>query len=166
LVLRLNPYDAVELGSIVRRSARLLDVQIDTEGSSEIARRARGTPRIANRLLRRVRDYAQVRAAGHVDLEVAKKALDLLEVDPLGLDEIDQKIMMTVLEKYGGGPVGLNTIAASIDEESDTIEEVYEPYLMQLGFLDRTPRGRMATDRAFEYFQVPRRVRGIQNTLF
>jgi Holliday junction DNA helicase RuvB len=107
-----------------------------------------------------------VRAAGHVDLEVAKKALDLLEVDPLGLDEIDQKIMMTVLEKYGGGPVGLNTIAASIDEESDTIEEVYEPYLMQLGFLDRTPRGRMATDRAFEYFQVPRRVRGIQNTLF
>jgi len=166
LVLRLNPYDAVELGSIVRRSARLLDVQIDAEGSSEIARRARGTPRIANRLLRRVRDYAQVRAAGHVDLEVAKKALDLLEVDPLGLDEIDQKIMMTVLEKYGGGPVGLNTIAASIDEESDTIEEVYEPYLMQLGFLDRTPRGRMATDRAFEYFQVPRRVRGIQNTLF
>jgi Holliday junction DNA helicase RuvB len=166
LVLRLNPYDTAELGSIVRRSARLLDVKIDAEGSSEIARRARGTPRIANRLLRRVRDYAQVRAAGHVDLDVAKKALDLLEVDPLGLDEIDQKIMMTVLEKYGGGPVGLNTIAASIDEESDTIEEVYEPYLMQLGFLDRTPRGRMATDRAFEYFQVPRRVRGIQNTLF
>jgi Holliday junction DNA helicase RuvB len=166
LVLRLNPYDTAELGSIVRRSARLLDVKIDAEGSSEIARRARGTPRIANRLLRRVRDYAQVRAAGHVDLDVAKKALDLLEVDPLGLDEIDQKIMMTVLEKYGGGPVGLNTIAASIDEESDTIEEVYEPYLMQLGFLDRTPRGRMATDRAFEYFQVPRRVRGTQNTLF
>jgi Holliday junction DNA helicase RuvB len=166
LVLRLNPYEPVELGSIVRRSARLLDVEVDSEGAAEIARRARGTPRIANRLLRRVRDYAQVRAAGHVDLEVAKKALDLLEVDPLGLDEIDQKIMMTVLEKYGGGPVGLNTIAASIDEESDTIEEVYEPYLMQLGFLDRTPRGRMATDRAFEYFKVPRRALGIQNTLF
>jgi Holliday junction DNA helicase RuvB len=166
LVLRLNPYEAAELGSIVRRSARLLDVQVDAEGAAEIARRARGTPRIANRLLRRVRDYAQVRAAGHVDVEVAKKALDLLEVDPLGLDEIDQKIMMTVLEKYGGGPVGLNTIAASIDEESDTIEEVYEPYLMQLGFLDRTPRGRTATDRAFEYFKVPRRVRGIQNSLF
>jgi holliday junction DNA helicase RuvB len=166
LVLRLNPYEAAELGSIVRRSARLLEVQVDAEGAAEIARRARGTPRIANRLLRRVRDYAQVRAAGHVDLDVAKKALDLLEVDPLGLDEIDQKIMMTVLEKYGGGPVGLNTIAASIDEESDTIEEVYEPYLMQLGFLDRTPRGRMATDRAFEYFKVPRRVRGIQNSLF
>jgi Holliday junction DNA helicase RuvB len=166
LVLRLNPYDAVELGSIVRRSARLLDVQIDNEGAAEIARRARGTPRIANRLLRRVRDYAQVRADGTIDLDVAQKALDQLEVDRLGLDEIDQKIMMTVLEKYGGGPVGLNTIAASIDEESDTIEEVYEPYLMQLGFLDRTPRGRMATDHAFEYFQVPRRVRGIQNTLF
>jgi Holliday junction DNA helicase RuvB len=166
LVLRLNPYDAVELGSIVHRSARLLDVRIDTEGAAEIARRARGTPRIANRLLRRVRDYAQVRAAGSIDLEVARKALDLLEVDRFGLDEIDQKIMRTVLEKYGGGPVGLNTIAASIDEEPDTIEEVYEPYLMQLGFLDRTPRGRMATDRAFEYFQVPRKVRGIQNSLF
>jgi len=156
----------VELGSIVHRSARLLDVRIDAEGAAEIARRARGTPRIANRLLRRVRDYAQVRAAGSIDLEVARKALDLLEVDRFGLDEIDQKIMMTVLEKYGGGPVGLNTIAASIDEEPDTIEEVYEPYLMQLGFLDRTPRGRMATDRAFEYFQVPRKVRGIQNSLF
>jgi Holliday junction DNA helicase RuvB len=141
-------------------------VRIDAEGAAEIARRARGTPRIANRLLRRVRDYAQVRAAGSIDLEVARKALDLLEVDRFGLDEIDQKIMMTVLEKYGGGPVGLNTIAASIDEEPDTIEEVYEPYLMQLGFLDRTPRGRMATDRAFEYFQVPRKVRGIQNSLF
>src|SRR5450432_1503449 len=131
LVLRLNPYEPAELGSIVRRSARLLDVQIDAEGSSEIARRARGTPRIANRLLRRVRDYAQVRAAGHVDMDVAKKALDLLEVDRFGLDEIDRKIMMTILEKYGGGPTGISTIAASIDEEAGTIEEVYEPYLMQ-----------------------------------
>jgi len=166
LVLRLNPYDTVELASIVHRSAHLLDIQIDNEGTEEIARRSRGTPRIANRLLRRVRDYAQVRADGVVDLEVARRALDLLEVDRFGLDEIDQKIMMTLLEKYGGGPVGLGTIAASIDEEDATIEEVYEPYLMQLGFLDRTPRGRVGTERAFEYFQVPRRVRGVQNTLF
>jgi Holliday junction DNA helicase RuvB len=166
LVLRLNPYDLAELTSIVRRSAQLLNVQVDTEGAEEIARRSRGTPRIANRLLRRVRDYAEVRAAGHVDLDVAHRALDLLEVDRFGLDEIDQKIMTTVLDKYGGGPVGLGTIAASIDEQADTIEEVYEPYLMQLGFLDRTPRGRVATERAFEYFKVPRRARGVQNSLF
>ncbi|HLX43847.1 MAG TPA: Holliday junction branch migration DNA helicase RuvB [Bryobacteraceae bacterium] len=166
IVLRLNPYDQAELSSIVRRSAQLLNVQVDVEGAEEIARRSRGTPRIANRLLRRVRDYAEVRASGHVDLEVAHRALDLLEVDRFGLDEIDQKIMMTVLEKYRGGPVGLGTIAASIDEQSDTIEEVYEPYLMQLGFLDRTPRGRVATERAFEYFKVARHVRGAQNTLF
>ncbi len=166
LVLRLNPYDVGELSSIVRRSARLLEVEIDLHGAAEIARRARGTPRIANRLLRRVRDYAQVRAAGHIDLDVSQRALDLLEVDRFGLDEIDQKIMMTVLEKYGGGPVGLNTIAASIDEESDTIEEVYEPYLIQLGFLNRTPRGRIATDQAWDHFQVPRRMRNSQSTLF
>ncbi len=166
LVLRLNHYDMVELARIVLRSARLLDAAIDPDGAEEIARRSRGTPRIANRLLRRVRDYAQVRASGHIDLEVARAALDLLEVDPYGLDEIDQKIMRTLLEKHGGGPVGINTIAASIDEESDTIEEVYEPYLMQLGFLDRTPRGRVATERAFDYFKVPRRMRGAQNTLF
>ncbi len=166
LVLRLNPYELAELDKIVHRSAHLLEIQIDEAGAEEIARRSRGTPRIANRLLRRVRDYAQVRAAGHIDLDVAQRALDLLEVDRFGLDEIDQKIMTTVLEKYGGGPVGLNTIAASIDEEPDTIEEVYEPYLIQLGFLDRTPRGRTATDRAFEYFQVPRKMRGAQNTLF
>ena len=166
LVLRLNPYDQSELTGIVRRSAQLLEIRIDEPGAEEIARRSRGTPRIANRLLRRVRDYAEVRAAGHVDLAVAQRALDLLEVDRFGLDEIDQKIMQTVLEKYGGGPVGLNTIAASIDEEPDTIEEVYEPYLMQLGFLDRTPRGRVATDRAFEYFHVPRKLRSTQDTLF
>jgi Holliday junction DNA helicase RuvB len=166
LVLRLNHYEVDELARIVARSARLLEIQVDAAGAEEIARRSRGTPRIANRLLRRVRDYAQVRAAGHVDADVAQRALDLLEVDRFGLDEIDQKIMLTVLEKYGGGPVGLNTIAASIDEEPDTIEEVYEPYLIQLGFLDRTPRGRMATERAFEYFKIPRRIRGAQNTLF
>src|SRR5229473_2708629 len=166
LVLRLNHYNEAELSSIVNRSAQILNVEIDEDGTREIARRSRGTPRIANRLLKRVRDYAQVRADGRITQSIAQTALDLLEVDPLGLDEIDQKIMMTVLEKYGGGPVGLNTIAASIDEESDTIEEVYEPYLMQLGFLDRTPRGRLATDRAFDYFKVPRRARGVQNTLF
>src|SRR5258706_709028 len=166
LVLRLNHYDVAELTGIVARSAKLLNVELDSPAAEEIARRSRGTPRIANRLLRRVRDYAQVRAAGRVDLDVAMKALDLLEVDRHGLDEIDQKIMLTLLEKFGGGPVGVQTIAAAIDEQSDTIEEVYEPYLMQLGFLDRTPRGRMGTDRAFEYFKIPRRGRMSQNTLF
>ncbi len=167
LVLRLNHYTVEELKRIVVRSAGLLQVAIDDAGAEEIARRSRGTPRIANRLLRRVRDYAQVRADGHVTGAIARTALDLLEVDRYGLDEIDQKIMLTILEKYTGGPVGLNTIAASIDEEPDTIEEVYEPYLMQLGFIDRTPRGRVATDRAFEYFGIPRRMRdGGQSTLF
>jgi Holliday junction DNA helicase RuvB len=167
LVLRLNHYDVVELKQIVKRSARLLNVRIDEEGAEEISRRSRGTPRIANRLLRRVRDYAEVRADGHVTRVVAETALDLLEVDRFGLDEIDQKIMMTVLKKYAGGPVGVNTIGASIGEEADTIEEVYEPYLIQLGFLHRTPRGRMATDSAFDYFKVARRLRtGEQTALF
>ena len=167
LVLRLNHYDVVELKQIVKRSARLLNVRIDEEGAEEISRRSRGTPRIANRLLRRVRDYAEVRADGQVTRVVAETALDLLEVDRFGLDEIDQKIMMTVLKKYAGGPVGVNTIGASIGEEADTIEEVYEPYLIQLGFLHRTPRGRMATDSAFDYFKVPRRLRtGEQTALF
>jgi len=167
LVLRLNHYGVTELTAIVLRSASLLGVTVDPEGAEEIARRARGTPRIANRLLRRVRDYAQVRAEGYINLGIATIALDLLEVDRFGLDEIDQKIMLTLLEKYSGGPVGVNTIAASIDEEADTIEEVYEPYLMQLGFIDRTPRGRVGTDRAFDYFKIPRKMRGgIQNPLF
>jgi holliday junction DNA helicase RuvB len=167
LVLRLNPYEPAELQRIVRRSAPLLEITIDDDAAGEIARRSRGTPRIANRLLRRVRDYAQVRAEGHISLREAKTALDMLEVDRYGLDEVDQKIMQTVLVKYAGGPVGLNTIAASIDEEAATIEEVYEPYLMQLGFLDRTPRGRMATDVAFDYFKVPKRMRGaLQENLF
>ncbi len=156
IVLRLDPYDESTLASIVVRSADLLGIPTTSDAAREIARRGRGTPRIANRLLRRVRDYAQVRADGHIDLLVARAALDLLKVDKYGLDDVDQKIMMTILAKYGGGPVGLNTIAASIDEQPDTIEEVYEPYLMQLGFLDRTPRGRIGTDRAFDYFQVPR----------
>jgi Holliday junction DNA helicase RuvB len=166
LVLRLNHYELEELARIVNRSARLIGVDIDRAGAEEIARRSRGTPRIANRLLRRVRDYAQVRAAGRIDAEVATRALDLLEVDRYGLDEIDQKIMRTLLEKFGGGPVGIGTMAAAIDEQPDTIEEVYEPYLMQLGFLNRTPRGRVGTERAFEYFGVAQRMRGSQNTLF
>lgn len=169
IVLRLEPYDEQTLAHIVERSARLLQIETSSEAAREIARRGRGTPRIANRLLRRVRDYAQVRAAGHIDLDVAHKALDLLKVDRFGLDSVDQKIMQTVMIKYGGGPVGLTTIAASIDEQTDTIEEVYEPYLMQLGFLDRTPRGRIATDRAYEYFEIPRKIRfagSSQNPLF
>lgn len=167
LVLRLNPYGEGELTAIIQRSATLLGITVDRDAAEEIARRSRGTPRIANRLLRRVRDYAQVRAEGHIDLRVATAALNLLEVDPFGLDEIDQKIMLTLLEKYSGGPVGVNTIAASIDEEADTIEEVYEPYLLQLGFIYRTPRGRVGTDRAFEYFHIPRKSRSsAQSQLF
>jgi holliday junction DNA helicase RuvB len=156
LVLRLEPYQIEELKSIVNRSARLLKVEIAGPAAEEIARRCRGTPRIANRLLRRVRDYAEVRADGKITLDVAQTALNLLDVDRFGLDEIDQKIMRTILEKYRGGPVGVNTIAASISEEAETIEEVYEPYLLQLGFLNRTPRGRVATYEAYEYFGVKR----------
>jgi Holliday junction DNA helicase RuvB len=163
LVLRLDPYTVAELEAIVGRSARLLGVEIDADAAEEIARRCRGTPRIANRLLRRVRDYAQVRADGRITRTVAQTALNLLEVDRYGLDETDQKIMLTILEKYRGGPVGLNTIAASIAEEADTIEEVYEPYLIQLGFLNRTPRGRVATELAYDYFQVQRRAGGNQH---
>ena len=157
LVLRLDPYTVAELKTIVNRSAQLLAVEIEDGAADEIARRCRGTPRIANRLLRRVRDYAQVRADGRITQPVAQTALNLLDVDRYGLDEIDQKIMLTILEKYRGGPVGVNTIAASISEEADTIEEVYEPYLIQLGFLNRTPRGRVATEQAFDYFKVKRR---------
>ena len=159
LVLRLDPYTVPELQTIVKRSAHLLNVATEEGAAEEIARRCRGTPRIANRLLRRVRDYAQVRADGRITLPVAQTALNLLDVDRYGLDEIDQKIMMTILEKYRGGPVGVNTIAASISEEADTIEEVYEPYLIQLGFLNRTPRGRVATELAYEYFNVKRKMR-------
>jgi len=154
LVLRLEPYQVAELKTIVMRSAQLLSAEIQDGAAEEIARRCRGTPRIANRLLRRVRDYAQVRADGKITLQVAQTALNMLDVDRYGLDEIDQKIMMTILEKYRGGPVGVNTIAASISEEAETIEEVYEPYLIQLGFLNRTPRGRVATELAYEYFRV------------
>src|SRR3954469_117857 len=167
LVLRLEPYAVPELKEIVNRSARLLNVKIEDGAAEEISRRCRGTPRIANRLLRRVRDYAQVRADGRVTQPVTQTALNLLDVDRFGLDEIDQKIMMTILEKYRGGPVGVNTIAASISEEADTIEEVYEPYLIQLGFLNRTPRGRVATELAYDYFNVkPKLQRRDQPALF
>ena len=164
ITLRINPYDTVDLTRIVFRSAGLLGVEITDDAAEEIARRSRGTPRIANRLLRRVRDYSEVRADGHVTHEVAVTALDMLEVDPLGLDEIDRKIMETILGKYSGGPVGLNTISASVGEDAHTIEEVYEPYLMQLGFLDRTHRGRVGTLGAYEHFDMTPPA-GIQPTL-
>ncbi len=154
ITLRINPYDTVDLTRIVYRSAGLLQIDLSDESAEEIARRSRGTPRIANRLLRRVRDYAEVRAEGRVDHDIACVALDMLEVDPLGLDEVDRKILETVLVKYSGGPVGLNTISASVGEDPSTIEEVYEPYLMELGFLDRTPRGRVGTQRAYKHLNV------------
>jgi Holliday junction DNA helicase RuvB len=149
---RLEFYTPADLEEIVRRSAKILDVQIEGVAASEIARRARGTPRIVNRLLRRVRDYAQVRASGAITLDVARAGLTLLEVDEHGFDEIDRRLLLTIIEKFGGGPVGLNTIAAALSEEKDAIEDIYEPFLIQIGFLDRTPRGRVATPRAYGYF--------------
>ena len=150
-VYRLDYYDLEAMEAIVARAAGMLKVKVEPGGVEEIARRARGTPRVALRLLRRVRDYAQVRADGIVTAQVAREALDLLQVDPLGLDEVDRRVLRTIIEKYGGGPVGLNTIAASISEEQDTIMDVVEPYLLQLGFLDRTPQGRIATKSAYEH---------------
>ena len=152
IVHRLEFYTPADLEEIVRRSARILAVPIDDLAEGEIARRSRGTPRIANRLLRRVRDFAQVRADGHVTSEVARAALKLLEVDEFGFDEIDRKLLLTIIDKFGGGPVGINSIAAAISEEKDAIEDIYEPFLIQAGFLDRTPRGRVATARAYGYF--------------
>jgi Holliday junction DNA helicase RuvB len=154
-VYRLDFYDQKAMETIVDRSARILGVQIDAAGVTEIAARSRGTPRIANRLLKRVRDYAQVRAEGEITAQVAHEALSMMEVDDLGLDDIDRKVLKTIIEKFGGGPVGLNTVAAAISEESDTIMDVYEPYLLQLGFLDRTPRGRVVTDRARKHLNLP-----------
>ncbi|MEW6405176.1 MAG: Holliday junction branch migration DNA helicase RuvB [Chloroflexota bacterium] len=150
-VYRLDYYDLNAMQAIVSRAAGMLKVPVENGGVEEIARRARGTPRVALRLLRRVRDFAQVRADGTVTHKVAKEALDLLQVDPLGLDDVDRRVLKTIIEKYGGGPVGLNTIAASISEEQDTIMDVVEPYLLQLGFLDRTPQGRVATKPAYEH---------------
>ena len=148
-------YDVPSMESIVKRSAQLLGVQAETAGLHEIACRARGTPRVANRLLKRVRDYAQVKADGVITREIALTALGRLEVDPIGLDEIDHRLLRNIIEKFGGGPVGLETIAASISEEADTIMDVYEPYLLQLGFLDRTPRGRTVTPAAYKHLGIP-----------
>jgi Holliday junction DNA helicase RuvB len=154
-VYHLDFYDEESVRTIVKRSAQILQVQIDPEAIDEVARRARGTPRVANRLLKRVRDYAQVRAKGVATRQVALEALAKLEVDPIGLDELDRKVLHTIIEKFGGGPVGLETIAASISEDSDTIMDVYEPYLLQLGFLERTPRGRTATPLAYKHLGIP-----------
>jgi holliday junction DNA helicase RuvB len=156
IVHRLDFYNEADLEFIVNRSARILGVPIEAAGAREIARRSRGTPRIANRLLRRVRDFAQVRADGAITAAVAEDALRLLEVDAHGFDEVDRKLLLTIIEKFGGGPVGVGALAAAISEEADAIEDIYEPYLLQIGFLDRTPRGRTATRRAYEHFgRVP-----------
>jgi Holliday junction DNA helicase RuvB len=151
IVHRLDFYTEADLDRIVRRSARILEVGIDEDGAREIASRSRGTPRVANRLLRRVRDYAQVRADGVITAAVACDALSLLEVDAHGFDEVDRRLLLTIIQKFGGGPVGVNALAAAISEEPDAIEDIYEPYLLQHGFLDRTPRGRTATRRAYEH---------------
>jgi len=155
VVHRLDFYDQASIETILRRSARILGVQAEDEGLDEIAQRARGTPRVANRLLKRVRDYAQVMADGIATKAVAIDALSKLEVDQTGLDETDRKVLLTVIEKFNGGPVGLDTIAAAISEDADTIMDVYEPYLMQLGFLERTPRGRLATPLAYQHLGLP-----------
>ena len=152
IVHRLDFYTARDIEEIIRRSARILGVPLDDEAGQELARRSRGTPRIANRLLRRVRDFAQVRAEGRITASVARDALKLLEVDEHGLDEVDRNLLRTIIEKFSGGPVGVNSLAAALHEEKDAIEDIYEPFLIQAGFLDRTPRGRVATVRAYEYF--------------
>ncbi|HTA85289.1 MAG TPA: Holliday junction branch migration DNA helicase RuvB [Silvibacterium sp.] len=155
ILLRLEFYSDDDLRFVVERSAEVLGVPIDRDGAAEIAMRSRGTPRIANRLLRRVRDYAQVRGSGVIDRATAEHALKMLEVDAHGFDELDRRLLMTIIDKYDGGPVGLNTLAASLAEEEDALEEVYEPFLIQRGFLDRTPRGRVATRLAYEHFGLP-----------
>jgi Holliday junction DNA helicase RuvB len=152
IVHRLDFYTEGDIREIVKRSARILGVAIDEGALGDLARRSRGTPRVANRLLRRVRDFAQVRASGDITATVAADALRLLEVDEHGFDEVDRRLLRTIIDKFNGGPVGVNTIAAAISEDKDAIEDIYEPFLMQIGFLDRTPRGRVATARAYEYF--------------
>jgi Holliday junction DNA helicase RuvB len=163
ILLRLEFYTEEELRVIVQRSAEVMQVPIDADGAAEIALRSRGTPRIANRLLRRVRDYAQVRGSGIIDLATAKAALTMLEVDAHGFDEVDRRLLLAIIQKYDGGPVGLSTLAATLAEEEDALEEVYEPFLIQIGFLDRTPRGRVATRLAYEHFglAIPGRQPGL-----
>ena len=159
IVHRLDFYEPEDLLIILCRSAKILNIQMDEAGAQEIAGRCRGTPRVANRLLRRARDFAEVRAAGRITREVAQESLRMLGVDEHGLDEVDRNLMIALLDKYAGGPVGVGTLAAALSEEEDAIEEIYEPYLMQIGMLDRTPRGRVATPRAYEYFgrELPKR---------
>jgi holliday junction DNA helicase RuvB len=154
ILLRLEFYTDEELKFIIERSAEILGVEIDDEGAAELSHRARGTPRIANRLLRRVRDFAQVRGAGRIDKATAQAALEMLEVDKHGFDEIDRRLLLTIIQKYNGGPVGLGTLAAALAEEPDALEEIYEPFLIQIGFLDRTPRGRIATKLAYDHFNI------------
>ena len=155
VLLKLELYSPEDLSTIVQRSARILDLPMTPDGAMQIASCSRGTPRIANRLLKRVRDFAQVKGDGIIDRKIAKIALNALEIDHLGLDNIDRRMLETIIKLYGGGPVGLETLAATIGEESITIEDVYEPYLMQIGFLSRTPRGRCATRLAYEHLKIP-----------
>jgi Holliday junction DNA helicase RuvB len=164
IIFHLDFYTVEDLQTIIERSSGILNVEIDTNGAKEIAKRSRGTPRIANRLLRRVRDFAQVDYDGKITEEVAKDALNRMEVDTYGLDEIDRKLLMTIIEKFDGGPVGLGTISASIHEEKDSIEEIIEPYLIQTGFLNRTPRGRMVTRLAYQHFGLDDLLKPITNT--
>ncbi|MDR5658056.1 Holliday junction branch migration DNA helicase RuvB [Serpentinicella sp. ANB-PHB4] len=154
VICKLELYNYKQLGQIIKRSARILDVKIDEDGAKEIALRSRGTPRIANRLLKRVRDFAQVRADGKISKQVACEALNLLEVDPLGLDVVDKNMIETIINNFNGGPVGLDTLSASTGEERTTIEDVYEPYLLQIGFINRTPRGRIVTEKAYKHFNI------------
>ncbi len=155
VICRLELYSTEELSVIIDRSAKILGVAMDKDASLEIAKRSRGTPRIANRLLKRVRDYAQVLGEGHVTKEIANRTLEIMEIDELGLDTIDRKIMLSIINKFGGGPVGLDTLSATISEDASTIEDVYEPYLLQLGFISRTPRGRIALEPAYKHFGLP-----------
>jgi len=157
VINRLDFYTPANLQKILIRSAKILNVEIKEDAASEIARRARGTPRIANRLLRRIRDFAQVKGSGVIEKDIAKEALNAIDVDEKGLDEMDRKLMLTIIEKFNGGPVGLDTLAASVREEKETIEDVYEPYLLQEGLIERTPRGRMATKLAYEYFNIQKK---------
>jgi Holliday junction DNA helicase RuvB len=166
VVLRLDFYGAEELALIVKRAARILGISIDEDGAMEIARRSRGTPRVANRLLRRVRDYAQVRADGAINRQVTDVALKMLGVDEKGLDKMDRKILLTLIEKFEGGPVGIDTLSTIVGEERDTLEDVYEPHLVQQGYLNRTPRGRMATRLAYEHFKLSPDKRTQQQDLF
>jgi len=166
IVARLNFYTDSELEQIVLRSARILNIEMEAAGAKQIAHRSRATPRVANRLLRRVRDYAQVKGDGKVTDEIARKALEMLEVDVVGLDDMDRKILSTIIEKFSGGPVGLETIAVAVGEETETISDVYEPFLIQSGFLERTPRGRVATKLAYEHLNIPRSSDRSQTELF